>query len=70
MPQDQNRQFLDFEQPIKDLLEEIELTKERQEKTKIDLSEQIVQLRNKVDETRKTITQNLTDWQRVQIRPI
>ncbi len=67
MPQDQNRQFLDFEQPIKDLLEEIELTKERQEKTKIDLSEQIVQLRNKVDETRKTITQNLTDWQRVQL---
>ena len=67
MPQDQNRQFLDFEKPIKDLLEEIELTKERQEKTKIDLGEQIVQLSNKVEETRKTITQNLTDWQRVQL---
>ncbi len=63
----QNRQFLDFEKPIKDLLDEIVLTAERQVKTDIDLSSQIEQLENKVLETRKTITHNLTDWQRVQL---
>ncbi|SDC96050.1 acetyl-CoA carboxylase carboxyltransferase subunit alpha [Niabella drilacis] len=67
MPQDQVRQFLDFEKPIKDLLDEIELTKERTEKTKIDLSDQVAQLEQKVAETRKSITRNLTDWQRVQL---
>lgn len=67
MPQDQVRQFLDFEKPIKDLLDEIELTKERTEKTKIDLSDQVTQLEQKVAETRKSITRNLTDWQRVQL---
>ncbi|WP_026309849.1 acetyl-CoA carboxylase carboxyltransferase subunit alpha [Niabella aurantiaca] len=67
MPQDQVRQFLDFEKPIKDLLDEIELTKERTEKTKIDLSDQVAQLEQKVAETRKNITGNLTDWQRVQL---
>ena len=67
MAEVQNRQFLDFEKPIKDLLEEIVLTAERQVKTDIDLSSQIEQLENKVLETRKTITHNLTDWQRVQL---
>lgn len=62
-----NRQFLDFEKPIKDLLDEILLTSERQVKTDIDLSSQLEQLENKVGETRKTITHNLTDWQRVQL---
>ncbi|HOZ84655.1 MAG TPA: acetyl-CoA carboxylase carboxyltransferase subunit alpha [Niabella sp.] len=61
-----NRQFLDFEKPIKDLLDEIEFTAERQRKTDIDLSEQIAQLENKANEIRKTITHNLSDWQRVQ----
>ncbi|MCH5720885.1 acetyl-CoA carboxylase carboxyltransferase subunit alpha [Niabella hibiscisoli] len=67
MPQNANRQFLDFEKPIKDLLDEIELTTEREKKTDIDLGGQIEQLQNKVGETRKTITHNLTDWQRVQL---
>ncbi|AHF14223.1 acetyl-CoA carboxylase carboxyltransferase subunit alpha [Niabella soli] len=67
MPQDTVRQFLDFEKPIKDLIEEIELTKERSEKTKIDLSDQVQQLEQKVTETRKDITRHLTDWQRVQL---
>ncbi len=67
MAEVQNRQFLDFEKPIKDLLDEIILTVERQEKTNIDLSAQIEQLKNKVGEVRKTITHNLTDWQRIQL---
>lgn len=67
MPADQQRQFLDFEKPIKDLIDEIALAKERQEKTNIDLSDQVHQLEEKVIETRNSITQNLTDWQRVQL---
>ncbi|MFT3903855.1 MAG: acetyl-CoA carboxylase carboxyltransferase subunit alpha [Niabella sp.] len=67
MPSDQNRQFLDFEKPVKDLIEEIAATKERQEKTGIDVADQIEQLERKVLETRRSITENLTDWQRVQL---
>lgn len=67
MPQDQNRQFIDFEKPIQELIEEIQLSRERMEKTGIDLNSQIEQLENKVIETRKNITQHLTDWQRVQL---
>lgn len=67
MPKDQNRQFLDFEQPIKDLIDEVLIASERQAKTNIDLSEHIEDLRAKVIETRANITQHLTDWQRVQL---
>lgn len=67
MPQDENRQFLDFEKPIKDLFEEIELTKQRQEKNKINLNDQIQQLQQRIIDVRKEITSNLTDWQRVQL---
>lgn len=67
MPSNQNRQFLDFEKPIKDLIEEIAATKERQEKTGIDLNDQVVQLEKKVQEERSSITEHLTDWQRVQL---
>ena len=67
MPADQNRQYLDFEKPIKDLIDEIEATKERQEKTGIDVSDQLAQLEQKVMESRHSITESLTDWQRVQL---
>ena len=39
MPLDKNRQFLDFEKPIKELFDEIEKLKQTAEKTKVDLSE-------------------------------
>lgn len=67
MPADQNRQYLDFEKPIKDLIDEIDATKERQEKTGIDVSDQLAQLEQKVMESRHSITESLTDWQRVQL---
>lgn len=67
MPQDKNRQFLEFEKPIKDLLEEIENMKHRQEKTNLDLSETIHKLEESILEKRKEITDSLTDWQRVQL---
>lgn len=67
MPSDANRQFLDFEKPIKDLIDEIQTMKNRQEKTKIDLSDTILKLENGILEKRREITQNLSSWQRVQL---
>jgi acetyl-CoA carboxylase carboxyl transferase subunit alpha len=67
MPTDSNRQFLDFEKPIKDLIDEIANMKHRQEKTKLDLSDTIVKLENSIIEKRKEITRDLSDWQRVQL---
>ena len=67
MPTDVNRQFLDFEKPIKDLIDEIANMKHRQEKTKLDLSDTIVKLEANILEKRKEITQSLSSWQRVQL---
>ncbi len=67
MPTDANRQFLDFEKPIKDLIDEIASMKLRQEKTKLDLSEPIQKLQDGILEKRKQITEDLSSWQRVQL---
>ncbi len=67
MPTNANRQFLDFEKPVKDLIEEIETAKHRQEKTKIDMTDVIQRLDQNILEKRKAITENLTSWQRVQL---
>ena len=68
MPQYPHRQFLDFEQPIKDLYEQIDQTKKMAEKNaKIDYSSNIQQLEDLIVEKRKEITMHLTPWQRVQL---
>lgn len=67
MPSDRNRQFIDFEKPIKDLLEEIDDLKQKAEKSKVDYSEVIHKLQASVIDKRKEITQNLSSWQRVQL---
>lgn len=68
MPQYPNRQFLDFEQPIKDLYEQIEQTKQLAEKNqKIDYSATIKQLEDSIIDKRREITEHLTPWQRVQL---
>lgn len=67
MPTDANRQFLDFEKPIKDLIDEIASMKQRQEKTKLDLSDTIQKLEQGILTKRKEITENLSSWQRVQL---
>ena len=53
MPTDANRQFLDFEKPIKDLIDEIANMKHRQEKTKLDLGDTIHKLEQSILEKRK-----------------
>src|SRR5882762_9900683 len=67
MPQAKNRQFLDFEKPIKELFDEIEKLKQTAEKTKVDLSDSIKKLEDQVIERRRAITQSLTPWQKVQL---
>jgi acetyl-CoA carboxylase carboxyl transferase subunit alpha len=67
MPSNANRQFLDFEKPIKDLIDEIERLKHVSEQKKIDHSKRIVELENDILERRKEVTQNLTAWQKVQL---
>jgi acetyl-CoA carboxylase carboxyl transferase subunit alpha len=67
MPQYPNRQFLEFEQPIKILFEEIEKLKETAEKSKIDMSDSIKKMEDAIINKRKEITESLTPWQRVQL---
>ena len=68
MPEYPNRQFLDFEQPIKDLYEQIDQTKKLADKNpKVDYTSTIVQLNDSILEKRKEITEHLSPWQRVQL---
>ncbi len=68
MPEYPNRQFLDFEKPIKELYEQIDQAKKLSEKNpKIDYSSNIKQLEDHILAKRKEITMHLTPWQRVQL---
>ncbi len=68
MPQYPNRQFLDFEQPIKDLYEQIDGTKKLAAKNpKINYDSTLEQLEHSIIEKRTEITEHLTPWQRVQL---
>ncbi len=67
MPQLKNRQFLDFEKPIKDLYDQVEILKVSAEKSKTDLTDAIAALEVRINETKKELTENLTPWQRVQL---
>src|SRR5215210_6785413 len=68
MPEYPNRQFLNFEQPIKELYEQIDQTKKFADKNpKVDITSTIAELQESILEKRKEITQHLTPWQRVQL---
>lgn len=68
MPQYPHRQFLDFEQPVKDLYEQLELIKKLAAKNPdSDYPSTISQLEQAALEKRKEITDNLTPWQKVQL---
>lgn len=68
MPQYPNRQFLDFESPIKEVYEQIDDTRKLAEKNpKIDYTSTIQQLETSILDKRKEITAHLTPWQRVQL---
>ncbi|MBH2004270.1 MAG: acetyl-CoA carboxylase carboxyltransferase subunit alpha [Sphingobacteriia bacterium] len=68
MPQYPNRQFLDFEKPIKELYEQIDDTKKLAEKNpKIDYTATLKQLEDSIIDKRRETTEQLTPWQRVQL---
>lgn len=59
--------YLDFEQPIKELEEQIANTKEIGENTGVDMSDKIKELEKKLIKETKAIFSGLTPWQRVQL---
>ncbi len=59
--------FLDFEKPISDLVDQIEKQKQIGEKNKVDVTVAVRQLEIKLDETRRNLYSKLTPWQRVQL---
>jgi acetyl-CoA carboxylase carboxyl transferase subunit alpha len=59
--------FLEFEKPIAELIEELEKVKKTGEKTKADVSVLVADLEGKITSKRKEIFSALTPWQRVQI---
>lgn len=59
--------YLDFEEPIKSLEEQIEQTKEIGASTEVDMSDKIEELETVLYEKTKEIFSNLTPWQRVQL---
>jgi acetyl-CoA carboxylase carboxyl transferase subunit alpha len=67
MPSNANRQFLDFEKPIKDLIDEIERLRNVSENKKIDHGKRIEELELDILNRRKEVTQSLTSWQKVQL---
>lgn len=68
MTENLKRQFLDFEQPIKELFEQIEENKKLAAKnSKVDYDSIIRQLEESILIKRKEITEKLTPWQKVQL---
>ena len=68
MPQFKQRQFLEFEKPVKELFDQVAQLKLMAEKNpKMDYTDTIQQLEQSILEKRREITQHLTPWQQVQL---
>lgn len=59
--------YLDFEQPIQDIENELIKLKEVEEKSKVDLKDKIKELETLMHDKTREIYSNLTAWQRVQV---
>lgn len=59
--------YLDFEEPIKELEEQLEKNITLQEEKDVDTSKIVKEIEKKLKDTRKEIYSNLTAWQRVQV---
>jgi len=59
--------YLDFEEPIKALEEQIAKTKEIAESTEVDMGDKIKELEKKLLKKSKEVYSSLTPWQRVQL---
>lgn len=59
--------YLDFEEPLKELEDQIVQTKEIGESTDVDMSDKIKELETKLTKKTKEVFSELTPWQRVQL---
>ena len=59
--------FLDFEQPLESLFEQLQKIKQVGEEGDLDVSAMILELEDKIEKKRKEIYGNLTGWQKVQL---
>ncbi len=60
-------EYLDFEQPIKELEEQLEKCQVIGQESDIDVTNTCKQIQKKLEETKRQINKNLTAWQRVQL---
>ena len=69
MPALENRQFIELEQPIKELVDQLKEISRLAEKNqnKVDYSETIQKLEDEIVAKRKEVTQNISSWQKVQL---
>jgi acetyl-CoA carboxylase carboxyl transferase subunit alpha len=58
---------LDFEKPIETLSNQLEVLNERASISDVDFSEEIASLKSKIEQTKRKVYANLTEWQRVQL---
>ncbi len=59
--------YLDFEQPLQELEEELEKIKASAEKAQVDMNPSIAELEEKIQETTRQIFSKLSPWQKVQL---
>jgi acetyl-CoA carboxylase carboxyl transferase subunit alpha len=59
--------YLDFEEPLKEIADQIEKAKEIGKDAEIDMTDKIKALEEKLEEKTKETFSNLTPWQRVQL---
>ena len=60
-------EFLEFELPIKEVIDQIDKYKSKKNESALSKSKTYKALQNKLDETKKTVYGNLTPWQKVQL---
>ncbi|MAY84045.1 MAG: acetyl-CoA carboxylase carboxyl transferase subunit alpha [Flavobacteriales bacterium] len=59
--------YLEFEEPIREIIEQLDQAKDLENKSKVDVSKTTKALEKKLKDTRKEIYSGLTAWQRVQV---
>ena len=60
-------EFLDFELPVKEILEQIDKCKSIENESDVDVTKTFNLLQKKLVETKKDIYSNLSAWQKVQL---
>ncbi|MGI8892609.1 MAG: acetyl-CoA carboxylase carboxyltransferase subunit alpha [Bacteroidia bacterium] len=59
--------FLEFEKPVAELIEQLDKAKQIAEQGKVDVSKTVKELEKKIEDTRKVIHSELSPWQKVQL---